>query len=217
MERYMNDLKIIELGKQLVKELGLENSTDTLARWMAHHIAELIDKSESNNHKKNSQLKSECFESILKLWKHRAHFPNGKRPFEYLESVVETLDKIKLSNQNPYYFLDTVSFVEKDLHDLNSSDIKNQIKSIDLTARTLIGYLLKLLSKKNSNSPNIDWSRFEEFLEKEDFAILKIRTEFGDDDQDAIHDDITVKIAHLDNFIKLSQEIRESLVSTLRK
>ena len=38
-ERYT---AIVQLGKKLVEELALNNSVDTLGRWMAHHIAELI-------------------------------------------------------------------------------------------------------------------------------------------------------------------------------
>jgi len=32
---------ILELGKVLVSELKLEDSRDTLAKWLAHHVAEL--------------------------------------------------------------------------------------------------------------------------------------------------------------------------------
>ena len=33
---------VLELGKILVRELKLDPGVDTLGRWMAHHIAELI-------------------------------------------------------------------------------------------------------------------------------------------------------------------------------
>ena len=35
---------IIKLGEKLVTELNLEGSSNTLARWMSHYIAELIEK-----------------------------------------------------------------------------------------------------------------------------------------------------------------------------
>ena len=31
---------VLALGKKLVDELGLDQSVDTLGRWMAHYIAE---------------------------------------------------------------------------------------------------------------------------------------------------------------------------------
>jgi hypothetical protein len=42
MENLEQSEKIIDLGKMLVKELGLEPGGDTLARWMAHYLAEKI-------------------------------------------------------------------------------------------------------------------------------------------------------------------------------
>jgi len=35
--------RIINLGKALVEELGLDTGVDTLARWMAHYIAEQME------------------------------------------------------------------------------------------------------------------------------------------------------------------------------
>ena len=34
--------KAINLGKSMVEELGLDPGVDTLARWMAHYVAEQI-------------------------------------------------------------------------------------------------------------------------------------------------------------------------------
>lgn len=37
---------VLELGKLLVKALDLDETVDTLGRWMAHHIAELMQAAE---------------------------------------------------------------------------------------------------------------------------------------------------------------------------
>ena len=39
VERIRSD-SVLALGKKLVDELGLDQSVDTLGRWMAHYIAE---------------------------------------------------------------------------------------------------------------------------------------------------------------------------------
>jgi len=36
----------VTLGKRIVKELDLEDSVDTLGRWMAHRIVELMERAE---------------------------------------------------------------------------------------------------------------------------------------------------------------------------
>jgi len=48
MEQSEIQKELITLGKRLVKQLGLTHSNDTLARWMAHYIAELIYKAENS-------------------------------------------------------------------------------------------------------------------------------------------------------------------------
>ena len=75
--------KVINLGKLLVKELGLETSNDTLSRWMAHYIAEKIAKSESLPlGKEKDDAEKDCLETILKVWERRWLLPSGKRPLE---------------------------------------------------------------------------------------------------------------------------------------
>lgn len=38
----------MNLGKALVKELNLDPGVDTTARWMAHYIAEQIERAENS-------------------------------------------------------------------------------------------------------------------------------------------------------------------------
>jgi hypothetical protein len=38
---------VLALGRHLVAELQLEQSVDTLGRWLAHHVAELIARAEA--------------------------------------------------------------------------------------------------------------------------------------------------------------------------
>jgi hypothetical protein len=37
---------LISLGERIVAEFGLDQSTDTLGRWMAHRVAELMERAE---------------------------------------------------------------------------------------------------------------------------------------------------------------------------
>lgn len=86
--------EIIKLGKKIVKELDLEYSGNTLARWMAHYIAELIKKSEnekSENEKK--LLQKECCDVILKIWSQKDNLPIRK-PLDDLKPVLEILQVI---------------------------------------------------------------------------------------------------------------------------
>jgi len=87
--------EIIKLGKKLVKELDLEYSVNTLARWMSHYLAELIeniDKAKSNKEKK--LLQQECCDVILKVWSQKENLPIRK-PLDDLKPVIEILQVLK--------------------------------------------------------------------------------------------------------------------------
>ncbi len=91
---------IIKLGEKLIKELNLEYSSNTLATWMSHYIAELIsgiNAAESESEKK--QLMTECCDVILKLWSNRDDLPI-KQPLEDLKPVLEIL-KILQEDKEP--------------------------------------------------------------------------------------------------------------------
>jgi hypothetical protein len=63
---------VLGLGRHLVRELGFEDGVDTLGRWMAHHLAELIDKAENGVcATERVEARKSATETILKVWEHR--------------------------------------------------------------------------------------------------------------------------------------------------
>ena len=82
--------QVMALGRRLVCELGIEEATDTLGRWMAHYIAELMDVVENCPPEERGGAQRACFKAILELWSHRAEFPNGVRPFRELEPILSS-------------------------------------------------------------------------------------------------------------------------------
>lgn len=134
--------EIIKLGKKLVKELDLEYSVNTLARWMSHYIAELIhniDKAESEEEKKI--LQRECCDMILKIWSQKENLPITK-PLDDLKPIIEILQVLieekeesilprwlgrynKLPRENEW-----ASFV--DLVKNNSEEIFNKVVQMNL-------------------------------------------------------------------------------------
>lgn len=94
----------INLGKALVEELGLNPGVDTLARWMAHYIAEQMTIAENTTGDDKIKAEQHCFETILKLWEHRSSLPNGRRPFESFEPIFRALERLDPEKKQPYYF-----------------------------------------------------------------------------------------------------------------
>lgn len=82
-------------GRQIVSELGLEPGVDTLSKWMAHHIAELITDVESQTDpevKRNKE--TQAAESISKLWQHRSKYDNRINPLHDLKPILQVLQTL---------------------------------------------------------------------------------------------------------------------------
>lgn len=87
--------EILKLGEKLIEELNLEYSVNTLARWLAHYIAELMHEIENSGSKvKQAKLKQECCDSILKIWKEQETLPIQK-PLERLKPIIHVLELLK--------------------------------------------------------------------------------------------------------------------------
>ena len=138
----------MELGKQLVKELGLERGVDTLSRWMAHYVAEKIKYAESlpDGVKKN-RAKRECFSLILDLWKHRRYYKPDRQPLRDFNRLFEILETLDPEKGRPYFYSwGKPQSVEKEDEAFNSAGLKKVsalAAHVDKVARIWISYLFQ--------------------------------------------------------------------------
>jgi hypothetical protein len=94
----------LELGRHLVHELGLEDRRDTLGRWMAHHLAELITKAESGaTGTERVWARKNATETILKIWEHRASLPGNAYPLAPYKDILKVLDRLRPAD-NPFRY-----------------------------------------------------------------------------------------------------------------
>ena len=67
---------VVKLGQHLERELGVADSNDTLARWMAHRIAEMMHRAETARKTADREsARAACADLILRLWEKRACLP----------------------------------------------------------------------------------------------------------------------------------------------
>ena len=156
MENSEQQIKIINLGKQLVQELGIDDRVATLARWMAHYVAEKITLAEHMPlGADKSAVEKECFETILKLWENRWHLPSGKRPLEDFEPILKVLKRLDPDNPEPYLN----RFFDRDLFETeNKSSVAKEIAdnlataiTIDKVARVWIEFVLQQAAQSANN------------------------------------------------------------------
>lgn len=67
-------------------QLGLDTTTDTLSRWMAHRVADLISQGEQDEARR-----AEATDLIMRLWERRGTWPQGWPP-PTMDRVLRWLD-----------------------------------------------------------------------------------------------------------------------------
>ena len=138
----------MELGKQLVKELGLEKGVDTLSRWMAHYVAEKIKYAESlPDGIKKKKAEKECFSLILDLWKHRGYHKSDRQPLRDFNHLFEILEALDPEKDQPYFFSwKNSQSDEKEKEIFAAADLKKAsslARQVDKVARIWIAYLFQ--------------------------------------------------------------------------
>lgn len=89
------------LGEKIVRELELTDGVDTLGKWMAHHLASLIEDAEGSDGAQTA-ARQEAVDLIFRLWEHRASMPGTADPMSALNGAIGVLHRIGL-NSSPFY------------------------------------------------------------------------------------------------------------------
>lgn len=95
---------LIELGKRLVQEFKLEDKTDTLSQWMLHYLAELFERYNLPTSPEEKHIVAlEIKDTIFKLWDFRYQQSHSQSSFKNTESLISTLKKLNLDNDDVFY------------------------------------------------------------------------------------------------------------------
>jgi hypothetical protein len=92
---------VVRLGQLIVAELGRPARTSLLARWMAHALAELLERAQqAEDGIARDTARRECMELVLRLWNLRAEWPNGG-PLERMLTCLRDIVEADKSNTGP--------------------------------------------------------------------------------------------------------------------
>jgi len=211
------------LGRKLVDELGLEPSVDTLGRWMAHYIADLIVNAENTTGEEKNIAEKKCFDAILELWKHRTELPDGKRPFEELEPVIRTIESLDPCDDTPRYFRSARLPQGKGEEKSEADRWIDIIVGLDYSAKILIGYCLAEAARAAIDKSE-EWVKLAESAETEDSApelvvrFLSRNANLGSepDPNAKVRQQLHDRIRRLEGFIKLAEVVAVDLTTRLQ-
>ena len=210
----------LELGKKLTKELGIDQSVDTLGRWMAHYIAELIQDAEKASAQERPGKMRACCDAILNLWKHRHTLPDGKRPFEELEPLLRTLKSLDPEDDTPRYFRSVRAAADGAEENDGTKSWLKLIDGLDYSARVLIRYCLTQAAQSALNKFT-EWVSLAEAAAVDVSDVLPlIQVIFkedhmlkGSDPEEEVRKRIRDRIDRMEEFATMAMEV----VSKLRQ
>lgn len=166
---------IMALGKKLVTEQGFEGSVDTLGRWMAHHIAELIQEAESANDDDRPTKMAIVREAILALWSHRHVLPNGQSPFAGMEPIFNALESLHPDTPHFRYFSAASA---PDASDEESAEVQTYLemaKTVDRASKVIVSFCIAEAAQRALDSSK-EWVQLAiEAEADEGFDITLIR------------------------------------------
>ena len=164
---------VLALGKRLVQELNLVGSVDTLGRWMAHYISELIVEAEVADGEKKKEIQAKCQKEILNLWKHIEVFPGEARPFRDMEPIVATIRA--LNSGSSEYFLNPQAQTCIDQSQLSDEAKQwlNRSRLVDNSARLMIKLCLAYATD-NALKECQEWDGLSEKADAERNPIIDL-------------------------------------------
>jgi hypothetical protein len=213
------DKPVVELGKKLVLELGLEDAVDTLGRWMAHHVAELIVDAQTASINQRSGKEDRCRTAILELWSRRSSMADRGSQFEP-EQLLRAIASLDPETPQHRYF--AALRASADEGDDAVSKWLRLADRIDETARMLVGQCL-VFAAAGAQDKSQEWIALADAAELEDDApmvVFRFVNEESDllnvvDPDGAARERLTQRLARLNAFMQLARIMKSQLTKQL--
>jgi hypothetical protein len=223
--------KILAFGQKIVEELELDPGVDTLAKWMAHFLAEKLNSAELLTGKEKEAAEKECFEIILEIWRHRWSVPVGKPFLTDFEPLFETLKKLNPNRESPFFIMPKIDFnyqKEKRRNEGGTNEVENKFESalsVDRLARSIICQLLHqaVSELKLSNDRECLLRDAVDLMDHPDTEIIRFTTDYDEFEKaqnEEVDDERKERIEKLTKRIKEVEEfdsLKESLLSSYKK
>ena len=99
---------VLALGQEIVRQLELADRGTVLARWMAHHVAEILTEIEETEGPEREVLEKQAVDLILRIWSQRRALPDPADPLAGYREAIAVLERL-MPDSNPWAFMHTGS------------------------------------------------------------------------------------------------------------
>lgn len=204
---------VIQLGEKIAAELDA-NDGDTLGRWMAHYLAELIDEAEKATGPKAASARKKCAAAILEVWGRRTDWPRAAKPFPDLDAVARAIAALDPEAEQPIFRAGIWGEIDTLVETPTVKKLLETAKGVDIAARELIDDLLLLAAGTaiNASAPWVALAQkppfrgFEiDFIDELGEAAAGRRRRLRERER------LAARIERLKNFVSSAEETAELL------
>lgn len=172
------------MGEKLVQELDMGDTVDTLGRWMAHHVARLMQEVEAvKSGPKKKDAEERCRIAILELWTHIATTGAGPKILEDIEPILNTLECLNPEHSSHFYYRLAREAAETSNLSEDAQFWLKMSEGIDYTARLLIKYCLKMAAEE-AYEKNSEWISLVQSAFDIDYPVIRIISAAADEEPD---------------------------------
>jgi hypothetical protein len=147
---------VVKLGTSLAAEL---DESDTLGRWMAHHLSDLLSRRATAPDR--DEADKEIADLVLRLWAVRSAAPLRRQPYLRYTAILKTLDRIdRLASGYPFGNVDDG---EPSYETGDFDRIARALEGLSGTSSAISGGLITELQLQ-AGSDEAAWASFSSLL-----------------------------------------------------
>ena len=204
---------VFQLGEKIAAELDA-NEGDTLGRWMAHYVAEMIKDAEKTKGPKAASARKKCAAAILEVWGHRSDWPRAVQPFPHLEAVARALAALDPEAEHPIFRAGLWGDIDAQVETPTVKKLLETAKGVEIAARELIDDLLMMAASAalNANAPWVALAQKAQFRGFEiDFIDKLGESAAGRRRRLRERERLAARIERLKNFVSSAEDTAELL------
>ena len=207
MEQLRQQKDTLKLAKQIIHELELDHSCNTLSRWMVHYLSEkLLEAEKEEDPLRKNMLEKECSELIFKIWDLKGSEFSNLDPLKDLSSALETLEQLRNNKRDILGIYRNQN--SKDPYAKVSDAINGKSFKV-LSAILLLSLLPVNIYKAKEKAINLG-----DLLSEDEIRIIERLEMFVDDfGSTFIHDESLVKPEYDKEYVKNLIEKIESIIN----
>ena len=93
------------LGHLIINQFSLEDeNVDLISKWVANYIAQKMKTAEQAVGEEKTEAEEKCFKAILMLWEHREGWGGNGNPYENLQPIINTINRLNPENKDYFYW-----------------------------------------------------------------------------------------------------------------